>query len=90
MVSTTEFSTSEAGLIHHIHEIATHEKYIAVEESSLAGWIAGALRSHVTELVVCGPRQNALIGRSGNKNDVEDAHKLCRLLRMRELRPVYH
>lgn len=90
VVSTKEFSTSEAGLIHHIHEIAAHEKYLAVEESSLARWIAGALRSHVTELVVCDPCQNALISRSGNKNDVEDAHKLCRLLRMGELRPVYH
>ncbi len=56
----------------------------------LAGWIAGALRSHVTELVVCDPRQNARISRSGNKNDVEDAYKLCCLLRMGELKPVYH
>ena len=90
VASTKESSTSEAGLIHHIHEIAAHEKYLAVEESSLAGWISRALRSHVTDLVVCDPRQNALISRSGNKNDVEDAHKLCRLLRMGELRPVYH
>lgn len=52
VLSTREFSTSEAALIHHIQEIAAHEKYLAVEESSLAGWIAGALRSHVTELVV--------------------------------------
>ena len=55
-----------------------------------SGWITGALRSHVTELVICDPRQNALISRSGNKNDVEDAYKLCRLLRMGELKPVYH
>ena len=90
VASTKESSTSEAGLIHRIHEIAAHEKYLAVEEFSLAGWISRALRSHVTDLVVCDPRQNALISRSGNKNDVEDAHKLCRLLRMGGLSPVYH
>ena len=90
LVSTREFSTSEAALIHHIHEIAAHEKYLAVEDFSLAGWIAGALRSHVTELVVCDPCQNALISRNGNKNDFENAHKLYRLLQIGELRPVNH
>ena len=90
LLSTKGFSTSEASLIHHIREIAAQEKYLAVEESSLAGWISGALRSHVTELVICDPRQNALISRGRNKNDYEDAHKLCRLLRMGELKPVYH
>ena len=90
LLSTKGFSTSEAALIHHIREISADQKYLALEESSLAGWIAEALRSHVTELVVCDPRQNALISRGGNKNDYEDAHKLCRLLRMGELKPVYH
>ena len=43
-----------------------------------------------TSLIVCDPRLNALISRGGNKNDISDAFKLCRLLRMGELVPVYH
>ncbi len=63
---------------------------MAVEESSLVGWIAGALRPYVTEVIVCDPRHNALISRRGNKDDYTDAVKLCRLLRLGELTPVYH
>ncbi|MCY4160125.1 MAG: hypothetical protein OXF48_10980 [Bacteroidetes bacterium] len=31
-----------------------------------------------------------LINRGGNKDDVTDALKLCRLLRLNELKEVYH
>ena len=61
-----------------------------MEESSLAGWIAGSLRPYVSELIVCDPRHNSLISRGGNKDDFADAFNLCRLLRMGELVPVYH
>jgi len=40
----------------------------------------------VTELIVYDPLHNARINRNGNK----DGFKLCRLLRMDELVPVYH
>lgn len=89
-ISAKEFSTSETALIHHVVEIRARHKYLAVEESSLAGWIANTLRPYVDELIVCDPRHNALISRSGNKDDVTDAYKLCRLLRMDELLRVYH
>ena len=61
-----------------------------MEESSLAGWIAGILRPFVTKLIVCDPRHNALISRSNKKDDFTDALKLARLLRLDELLPVYH
>jgi transposase len=47
------------------------------------------LKPHVTELVVCDPRKNALM-KEGNKSDKIDARKLADLLRGGYLRPVYH
>ncbi len=90
LILLKEFKTSEAGLIHYVTSIRARAKYLAVEESSLAGWIAGTLRPYVTELIVCDPRHNSLISRSGNKDDFTDAFNLCRLLRLGELVPVYH
>ncbi len=88
--SAKDFSTSEAALIHHVVEIREQNKYLAVEESFLAGWIANMLHPYVDELIVCGPRHNVLISRSGNRDDITDAYKLCRLLRMDDLVQVYH
>lgn len=90
LVSLKEFKTSEAGLIRYVTSIRAQSKFLALEESSLAGWIAGTLRPYVTELIVCDPRHNSLISRGGNKDDFTDAFNLCRLLRLGELVPVYH
>src|SRR5438445_3044856 len=40
-------------------------------------------------MVVCNPRQNALL-KAGNKSDTSDARKLAELLRAGLLAPVYH
>ncbi|MYK62691.1 MAG: IS110 family transposase [Rhodothermaceae bacterium] len=90
VVSVHDFPTSETGLIRHVKALPATFKYLALEESSLAGWIAGVLTPHVTELIVCDPVQNALIRRGGSKDDVRDSRKLARLLRLEELKPVYH
>jgi hypothetical protein len=47
------------------------------------------LKPHVTKIVVCDPRRNALL-KEGNKSDKVDARKLAELLRAGLLRPVYH
>jgi Transposase len=47
------------------------------------------LKPHVTELVVCNPREHALL-KEGSKSDRIDAHKLAELLYMHKLKPVYH
>ncbi len=44
---------------------------------------------HVTELVVCNPRKNALL-KEGSKSDRIDARKLAELLYMSKLSSVYH
>lgn len=90
LVSNAVFTTSEAALIGHVTGLVARFKSLAEEESSLVGWMADALRPYVDDLVVCDPKHNALISRSGNKGDSADAFKLCRLLRLGELTPVYH
>ena len=84
------FPTSEAALISRIVAVEARKKKLVLEESALAGWLAGTLRDYVDELVVCDPRRNALISRSAHKDDYADAYKLCRLLRLGELQSVYH
>jgi hypothetical protein len=47
------------------------------------------LQPHVTQVLVCDPRKNALL-KAGNKNDRIDARKPAELLYMNRLNPVYH
>ena len=59
------------------------------EEGTCAAWVHDLLKPHVTKVLVCDPRKNALL-KSGNKNDRIDARKLADLLRTGLLRAVYH
>ena len=59
------------------------------EEGTWATWLYDLLKPHVTKVVVCDPRKNALL-KAGNKSDRIDARKLAELLRAGLLRPVYH
>jgi transposase len=63
--------------------------HVTFEEGTWAAWLYDLLKPHVTELVVCDPRKNALM-KEGNKSDKIDARKLADLLRTGMLRPVYH
>ena len=83
------FRTSESDLISKVVAVRVRRKVLALEESPLAAWIGGLLRAYVDELIICDPRQNALISRCARKNDAIDAHNLCRLLRLGELKSVY-
>ncbi len=62
---------------------------VTFEEGTSAAWLYDLLKPHVTQVVVCNPRKNALL-RAGNKNDRVDARKLAELLRTGLLSPVYH
>lgn len=62
---------------------------VTFEEGTCAAWLHDLLQPHVSRLVVCDPRKNALL-RDGNKNDRIDARKLAELLRGDQLSPVYH
>jgi len=62
---------------------------VTFEEGTWAAWLYDLLKPHVTHLVVCNPRRNALL-KEGSKSDRIDARKLAELLRSNLLRPVYH
>ena len=63
--------------------------WVTFEEGTSAAWLYDLLKPHVTEVMVCDPRKNALL-KTGNKNDRVDARKLSDLLRAGLLSPVYH
>jgi transposase len=63
--------------------------HVTFEEGTSAAWLYDLIQPHVTEVVVCDPRQNALLNH-GNKSDRIDARKLADLLRSNQLKPVYH
>ena len=62
---------------------------LTFEEGTSAAWLHDLLKPHISRLVVCDPRKNALL-KDGNKSDRIDARKLAELLRAGLLRPVYH
>jgi transposase len=62
---------------------------LTFEEGTCAAWLHDLLKPHVSRLVVCDPRKNALL-KDGNKSDRIDARKLAELLRTNQLKPVYH
>jgi hypothetical protein len=62
---------------------------LTFEEGTSAAWLHDLLKPHVSRLVVCDPRKNALL-KDGSKSDRIDARKLAELLRTNQLKPVYH
>ena len=63
--------------------------HVTFEEGTWAAWLYDLLKLHVSRLVVCNPRKNALL-KAGNKSDRIDARKLAELLRGNHLQAVYH
>ncbi len=83
------FKTSERNIVDSLKAIRAEEKYLAIEESNLAYWVCQVAKPWVTEVISSDPKENALIYKSPNKRDQTDTQKLCRLLRMGELKRVY-
>ena len=54
--------------------------HVTLEEGTWAALLYDLLKPHVSKLVVCDPRKNALL-KEGNKSDKSDARKLTDLLR---------
>src|SRR5258708_8789162 len=55
--------------------------HVTFEEGTWAAWLYDLLKPHVTEVLVCDPRKNALL-KEGSKSDKIDARKLAELLRL--------
>src|ERR1700724_931902 len=62
---------------------------VTFEEGTSAAWLHDLLKPHVSRLVVCDPRKNALL-KDGSKSDRIDARKQAELLRGNHLSPIYH
>jgi transposase len=80
--------TKAATILQFIHGLRG-SVHVTLEEGTCAAWLHDLLKPHVTEVLVCNPRKNALL-KIGNKNDRIDARKLAELLRSGLLSPVYH
>src|ERR1700680_3197823 len=80
--------TKAATILDFIHGLSG-SLWVTFEEGTSAAWLYDLLKPHVTKVVVCDPRKNALL-KAGNKNDRIDARKLADLLRAGLLSPVYH
>src|SRR5712675_32877 len=62
---------------------------VTFEEGTCAAWLHDLLKPHVSRLVVCDPRKNALL-KDGSKSDRIDARKLAELLHGNKLHAVYY
>jgi len=63
--------------------------HLTLEEGTYSAWLHALLSPWVEKLIVCNPRQKALL-KHGNKSDPIDARKLAELLRLGSLSAVYH
>ena len=61
---------------------------VTFEEGTWATWLYDLLKPHVTEVLVCNTRNNAV--RNGSKSDQIDARKLSEMLYMNNVKSVYH
>jgi transposase len=84
-----EFATSENNIIHALKSVKAKEKYFTIEAGTLTYWAAQVAHPYVSQVIVCDPRENALIYKSPYKKDKVDTRNLCRLLRLGELKHVY-
>jgi transposase len=87
---TKRFVTTEQNIIHALKSVSAKNKFLVIEEGTLSQWVAQVATPYVSQVSICDPRENALIYKSANKNDKVDVKRLCRLLRLNEIKHVYH
>ena len=88
LVMECVLETKAATIVQFIHGLRG-SLHVTFEEGTCAAWLHDLLKPHVTEVLVCNPRKNALL-KVGNKSDRIDAGKLAELLYLNKLSSVYH
>src|SRR5579859_7971615 len=88
LVMESVLETKAATLLQFVHGLRG-SLWVTFEEGTWATWLYDLLKPHVTQILVCDPRKNALL-KQGSKSDKIDARKLAELLRLNHLKPVYH
>jgi len=83
------FITCENNIINTLKVIKAKRKFLIIEAGPMSNWVAQVANDHVTEVIICDPRENALIYKSSKKRDKVDTKKMCRLLRLGEFKEVY-
>lgn len=90
LLSTKRFATTGRNLIDGVASVRAGEKLVVLEETPMTHWAIETLRPFCTRIVSCDPKQNRWIARNTQKCDETDAERLARLLRLGELKEVYH
>ncbi len=88
LVMECVLETKAATILQFIHGLHG-SLHVTFEEGTCAAWLHDLLKPHVSEVLVCNPRKNALL-KAGNKSDRIDARKLAELLYLNKLKSVYH
>src|SRR5260370_14149885 len=88
VILETMVATEAAPIIRLVQNLSAPLR-VTFEETTQAEWLYEVVRAYVTEVIVCDPRRNKLLG-EGSKADKVDARKLADLLRTGMLRSVYH
>jgi transposase len=88
VILETMVPTEAAAIIRLVQSLSAPLR-VTFEETTQAEWLYEVVRAYVTEVIVCDPRRNKLLG-EGSKADKVDARKLADLLRTGLLRSVYH
>src|ERR1700674_3236140 len=78
-VTVVVHAGNESGTILQLIHGLRGSLHVTLEEGTCAAWLHDLLKAHVTQVLVCDPRKNALM-KAGNKNDGIDARKLAELL----------
>ena len=89
-IGNREFPTSEKNIILALESVNAKHKLLTIEEGPLTYWAAQVAHPCVDQVIPCDPKENTLIYKNPYKKDKTDTLRLCRLLRLGELKQVYH
>lgn len=89
LVSHRSVGTSGQNLIQAVCSVKD-TRIVVIEESTLAGWLQRTLVPYADHIAVVDPKRNALIARSEDKNDRNDAHRLALLFRSGHTHAIHH
>jgi transposase len=65
------------------------KRILTIEETTTSQWLYVELYDYAEKIFICDPYRNRLLS-DGPKNDKIDAGKLCKLLKNRMMKEVYH
>jgi transposase len=89
LVSHRSVRTSGENLIEAVCGVKDR-RIVIIEESTLAGWLQRTLSPYADHIAIVDPKRNALISRSEDKSDRNDAERLAQLYRGGYTHVIHH